>query len=53
MGLSSSGGARLQVVEEGAEPADFNEALGPLDKKAYDCMLKGASLSLSHCWSTI
>lgn len=43
LGLSSSGSSRnvkLEVVEEGSEPAEFIKALGPHDKKAYDCMLK-------------
>lgn len=50
MGLSSSSsssGVEMEVVEEGSEPAEFVKALGPQDKKAYDCMLKGAS-SHSH-----
>ncbi|XP_068192614.1 supervillin [Antennarius striatus] len=33
-------GVRVQVVEEGAEPADFWAALGSMDRKAYDCMLQ-------------
>lgn len=30
-------------MEEGSEPADFWAALGPMDRKAYDCMLQGES----------
>lgn len=37
----------MEEVEEGSEPTEFTKALGPQDKKAYDCMLQGAS-SLSH-----
>ncbi|KAL6095019.1 uncharacterized protein ACO6RY_16302 [Pungitius sinensis] len=38
VGLSSS--VEVEEVEEGSEPAEFQEALGPQDKKAYDCMLQ-------------
>lgn len=41
MGLKSSIKLNMEVVEEGSEPAEFEQALGPLDKKAYDCMLQG------------
>lgn len=49
---SSSSGVKMEVVEEGSEPAEFIKALGPQDKKAYDCMLKGAS-SHSHSYLTL
>ncbi|KAJ4940591.1 hypothetical protein JOQ06_026888 [Pogonophryne albipinna] len=38
LGLSSS--VKVEEVEEGSEPTEFVKALGPLDKKAYDCMLQ-------------
>lgn len=41
MGLSRSSSVKVEVVEEGSEPAEFTKALGPKDKKAYDCMLQG------------
>lgn len=47
LGLSSTSSVKLEEVEEGSEPAEFMKALGPQDKKAYDCMLQGAS-SHSH-----
>lgn len=47
MGLNSTSSVKVEEVEEGAEPSEFVKALGPLDKKAYDCMLQGAS-SHSH-----
>lgn len=31
----------MEEVEEGSEPAEVLKALGPQDKKAYDCMLEG------------
>ncbi|XP_069021347.1 supervillin isoform X2 [Embiotoca jacksoni] len=40
LGLSKSSPLKLQVVDEGAEPADFWAALGQMDRKAYDCMLQ-------------
>lgn len=40
MGLSNSS-LNIQEVEEGAEPAEFWNAIGPQDRKAYDCMLQG------------
>lgn len=40
LGLSKSSPAKVQVVEEGSEPADFWTALGQMDRKAYDCMLQ-------------
>ena len=46
LGLSSSSSVKVEEVEEGSEPTEFVKALGPLDKKAYDCMLQGAT---SHC----
>lgn len=30
----------VQEVEEGKEPADFWNAIGPQDRKSYDCMLQ-------------
>ncbi|XP_060758018.1 supervillin isoform X2 [Neoarius graeffei] len=39
MGLSNSN-LNIQEVEEGAEPAEFWNAIGPQDRKAYDCMLQ-------------
>ncbi|XP_053472157.1 supervillin isoform X4 [Ictalurus furcatus] len=39
MGLSNSS-PNIQDVEEGAEPAEFWNAIGPPDRKAYDCMLQ-------------
>lgn len=39
LGLRSSS-VTIEVVEEGAEPAEFTEVLGTQDK-AYDCMLQG------------
>lgn len=47
LGLKSTSSVKIEVVEEGSEPAEFSKALGPQDKKAYDCMLQGASL---HSW---
>ncbi|XP_039973219.1 supervillin isoform X2 [Xiphias gladius] len=40
LGLSKSSPVRVQVVEEGSEPADFWTALGQMDRRAYDCMLQ-------------
>ncbi|XP_060921260.1 supervillin isoform X2 [Labrus mixtus] len=40
LGLSKSCPVKVQVVEEGSEPADFWTALGQMDRKAYDCMLQ-------------
>ncbi|XP_070778777.1 supervillin [Enoplosus armatus] len=40
LGLSKSNTVKVQVVEEGSEPADFWTALGQMDRKAYDCMLQ-------------
>ncbi|XP_076616149.1 supervillin [Chaetodon auriga] len=40
LGLSSTSSVKLEEVEEGSEPAEFIKALGPQDKKAYDCMLQ-------------
>lgn len=47
LGLSSSSSSsvKVEVLEEGSESTEFIKALGPQDKKAYDCMLKGASFS--------
>ncbi|KAM7387286.1 hypothetical protein PAMA_009758 [Pampus argenteus] len=40
LGLNKSSPVKVQVVEEGSEPADFWTALGQMDRKAYDCMLQ-------------
>ncbi|XP_077474709.1 supervillin [Stigmatopora argus] len=40
LGLSKSSLVKIQAVEEGSEPADFWEALGHMDREAYDCMLQ-------------
>ncbi|XP_035255043.1 supervillin-like isoform X3 [Anguilla anguilla] len=40
LGLSSSSNLKVQEVEEGAEPVEFWNAVGKLDRKAYDCMLQ-------------
>ncbi|XP_061604574.1 supervillin isoform X2 [Phyllopteryx taeniolatus] len=40
LGLSKSRPVKIQVVEEGSEPAEFWAALGLMDRKAYDCMLQ-------------
>ncbi|XP_049416405.1 supervillin isoform X2 [Epinephelus fuscoguttatus] len=40
LGLCKSSPVKVQVVEEGSEPADFWRALGQKDRKAYDCMLQ-------------
>lgn len=42
LGLNQSSSVKVQVVEEGSEPAEFWSALGPVDRKAYDCMLHGS-----------
>lgn len=41
LGLSKNSPVKVQVVEEGSEPADFWTALGQMDRKAYDSMLQG------------
>lgn len=43
LGLSCSSSVKVEEIDEGAEPAEFLEALGQQDKKAYDCMLQGLS----------
>lgn len=43
LGLSSTSSVKVEEVEEGAEPSELVKALGGQDKKAYDCMLQGAS----------
>lgn len=43
LGLSSTSSVEVEEVDEGSEPAEFTKALGMQDKKAYDCMLQGAS----------
>ncbi|XP_041736431.1 supervillin isoform X7 [Coregonus clupeaformis] len=40
LGLSIDSPARVQEVEEGAEPVEFWNAIGQQDRKAYDCMLQ-------------
>lgn len=45
LGLTRSSSVKVRVVEEGSEPAEFWSALGPADRKAYDCMLHGRTLS--------
>uniref|UniRef100_A0A3Q2EI24 Supervillin d n=1 Tax=Cyprinodon variegatus TaxID=28743 RepID=A0A3Q2EI24_CYPVA len=40
LGLNSSSNLKVDEVEEGSEPSEFLKALGPQDKKAYDCMLQ-------------
>ncbi|KAM3592511.1 uncharacterized protein V6R79_020366 [Siganus canaliculatus] len=40
LGLSSTSNLKVEEVEEGSEPTEFSKALGPQDKKAYDCMLQ-------------
>ncbi|XP_023266730.1 supervillin-like isoform X2 [Seriola lalandi dorsalis] len=40
LGLSTGSPVKVEVVEEGSEPADFWTALGQMDRKAYDCMLQ-------------
>ncbi|KAM4715273.1 supervillin-like isoform 1-T3 [Anableps anableps] len=40
LGLNSSSKLKVEEVEEGSEPPEFLKALGPQDKKAYDCMLQ-------------
>ncbi|XP_071060107.1 supervillin isoform X3 [Pseudochaenichthys georgianus] len=40
LGLGKSSPVKVQVVEEGSEPAEFWTALGQMDRKAYDCMLQ-------------
>lgn len=40
LGLSSTSSVKVEEVEEGSEPTEFTKALGPQDKKAYDCMLQ-------------
>lgn len=43
VGLSKSSPVKVQIVQEGSEPEDFWTALGQKDRKAYDCMLQGAT----------
>ncbi|KAG9264219.1 supervillin-like isoform X1 [Astyanax mexicanus] len=40
MGLSSGQTLNIKEVEEGAEPAEFWNIIGPQDRKSYDCMLQ-------------
>lgn len=40
LGLSITSNVKVEEIDEGAEPAEFSEALGLKDKKAYDCMLQ-------------
>lgn len=46
LGLNQSSSLKVQLVEEGSEPAEFWTALGPVDRKAYDCMLQGSEMSV-------
>ncbi|XP_029015453.1 supervillin isoform X3 [Betta splendens] len=39
LGLGADQPVEVEAVEEGSEPAGFWAALGPMDRKAYDCML--------------
>lgn len=50
LGLNQSSSVKVQVVEEGSEPAEFWSALGAMDRKAYDCMLHG-SKTLVCIWN--
>ncbi|KAK7901936.1 hypothetical protein WMY93_018705 [Mugilogobius chulae] len=40
LGLSRNNPLKVQMVDEGSEPAEFWAALGHMDRKAYDCMLQ-------------
>ncbi|KAM9779756.1 supervillin-like [Neosynchiropus ocellatus] len=40
LGLNPGSPPKVHAVEEGSEPADFWSALGPMDRKVYDCMLQ-------------
>ncbi|XP_035384801.1 supervillin isoform X2 [Electrophorus electricus] len=40
MGLTSGHGLIIKEVEEGGESSDFWDAIGPPDRKSYDCMLQ-------------
>ncbi|KAL7860699.1 hypothetical protein AOLI_G00170480 [Acnodon oligacanthus] len=40
LGLSSGHSLNIREVEEGEEPAEFWNAVGPRDRKSYDCMLQ-------------
>ncbi|XP_036445253.1 supervillin isoform X4 [Colossoma macropomum] len=40
LGLSSGHSLNIREVEEGVEPAEFWNAVGPRDRKSYDCMLQ-------------
>lgn len=42
LGLNQSSSVKVRVVEEGSEPAEFWSGLGPVNRKAYDCMLHGS-----------
>lgn len=50
LGLSQSSSVKVQLVEEGSEPAEFWSALGPVDRRAYDCMLHGSE-TLVCAWN--
>ncbi|KAK7174566.1 hypothetical protein R3I93_001696 [Phoxinus phoxinus] len=43
LSLRTGGFMNVQEVEEGKEPAEFWNAIGPQDKKSYDCMLQDPS----------
>ncbi|XP_073713197.1 supervillin isoform X3 [Misgurnus anguillicaudatus] len=40
LGVRTGGFVNVQEVEEGKEPAEFWNAIGPQDRKSYDCMLQ-------------
>ncbi|XP_051529796.1 supervillin-like isoform X2 [Myxocyprinus asiaticus] len=40
LGLNSNSSLKVHEIEEGTEPKEFWDALGKLDRKAYDCMLQ-------------
>ncbi|XP_057202957.1 supervillin isoform X2 [Triplophysa rosa] len=40
LGLKTASFLNVQEVEEGKEPAGFWNAIGPQDRKSYDCMLQ-------------
>lgn len=42
-GLKTDSFLNVKEVEEGKEPAEFWNAIGPKDRKSYDCMLQGVA----------
>lgn len=46
LGVRTGGFVNVQEVEEGKEPTEFWNAIGPQDRKSYDCMLQGVHLLL-------